>query len=883
MCGGELLLSEGANIAECDYCGSIQTVPTVDDDKKQKLYDRANKLRFHCDFDKAAAVFENIVNEFPDDAESYWGLLLCKYGIEYVDDPITGKKVPTCHRSSFESIMDDPDFDMVMENSESDARNLYRSEAKQIEELRKNIVEVSEHEQPYDIFICYKETDDSGQRTIDSVIAQDVYDALIGKGYRVFFSRISLEDKLGTEYEPYIFAALNSAKIMLAFGTTYDYFNAVWVKNEWSRFLKLMANDKEKYLIPCFKNIDAYDIPKEFAKFQAQDMGKVGAIQDLVRGIDKILRRNEKEIKDPSHISVDSGLSALNAQTEALVKRGFMALEDGEFDRASDFFEQALNNDAECGLAYFGKALSKEKVRNSGEFIDTISERIKSNTKYNNVVIPGYNLVEAIREADLPFGLFKEMSDSKLIIALKKENSDRITLRSGKDYYEKILLELENQNINCINSRELERAMQYADANTENSNNMVLSTLKANIKNEIQKEDAKERDIRQQVQKEREILITKIKDKLGTFVQENPSYKEDYENEYRKAEIDAENRYREAIAKYETDYNNALAAFESDYARTLELWRQKKNDYETNYSVSTRKQSALKEEIEALEKEKETLKGIFSGRRRKEIDGRLFSLNEQIKSIIFPIDPGEKPEKGTMAEIEGKPERESFQAILPDGMVDMDTKILHLILPCFSTQHIATMENVIPFGKYAYYENGEENNIYWQIIGKEDDRVLLISNFGLDVQPYNNIHDNTTWANCSLRKWLNDEFYNTAFSNEERALIVTSQILADKNPKYKSEPGKQTKDKVFLLSVNEVEQYILKKKDRLLVPTPYAKEKMSEKTTNDNWWWLRTPGQHQKAAVVVSDGGSIFMNGCRVDSGKYYVRPAIWVKNLALV
>ena len=73
------------------------------------------------------------------------------------------------------------------------------------------------------------------------MLAQDVYEALTAKGLKVFFSRITLEDKLGTQYEPYIYAALSSAKVMLAFGTTYEYYDAVWVKNEWSRYLKLMA------------------------------------------------------------------------------------------------------------------------------------------------------------------------------------------------------------------------------------------------------------------------------------------------------------------------------------------------------------------------------------------------------------------------------------------------------------------------------------------------------------------------------------------------------------------------------------------------------------------------------------------------------------------
>ena len=100
-----------------------------------------------------------------------------------------------------------------MEYADVVTRKLYREEAKVIEELRRGIIEVSSREEPYDIFICYKETDENGQRTLDSVLAQDLYDALTEKGYRVFFSRITLEDKLGQEYEPYIFAALNLSLI----------------------------------------------------------------------------------------------------------------------------------------------------------------------------------------------------------------------------------------------------------------------------------------------------------------------------------------------------------------------------------------------------------------------------------------------------------------------------------------------------------------------------------------------------------------------------------------------------------------------------------------------------------------------------------------------
>ena len=224
---------------------------------------RAGRLLRSCEFDKAAGVFETIVTDYPEEAEAYWGLVLCKYGIEYVDDPGTGKKIPTCHRSSFESVEDDTNFEQACENADAIARRLYREEARQIETLRQRILEVSGKEEPYDIFISYKELDEDGERTIDSVIAQDIYKALNKEGYRVFFSRISLEGKLGIEYEPYIFAALNSAKVMIVVGTDYEYFNAVWVKNEWSRFLKLVSDGQQKTLIPVYKDMDPYDMPKE--------------------------------------------------------------------------------------------------------------------------------------------------------------------------------------------------------------------------------------------------------------------------------------------------------------------------------------------------------------------------------------------------------------------------------------------------------------------------------------------------------------------------------------------------------------------------------------------------------------------------------------------
>ena len=361
MCGGDLEIIEGSSVCECTYCGTKQTVPSADNEKKLTLFARAGRLLRACEFDKASGVFESIVADYPEEAEAYWGLVLCKYGIEYVDDPATGKKIPTCHRSSFESALDDANFEQACENTDAVARRVYRDEARAIEELRQAILQVSGKEEPYDVFISYKETDGNGERTLDSVIAQDIYKELTREGYRVFFSRISLEDKLGTEYEPYIFAALNSAKVMLVVGTDYENFDAVWVKNEWSRFLKLIAKGERKTLIPIFKNMDAYDMPKEFAKLSAQDMGKVGAMQDLLRGIEKIIGRRNNTANSSSSSNGDEIISIL-------LNRGSMALEDGEWDEAKKLFDQVLNLSYQNAQAYLGLALSDSMAKNRSEY-----------------------------------------------------------------------------------------------------------------------------------------------------------------------------------------------------------------------------------------------------------------------------------------------------------------------------------------------------------------------------------------------------------------------------------------------------------------------------------------------------------------------------------
>ena len=362
MCGGDLRFEEGARTCECEYCGSVQTLPKLDSGRRANLYDRANHFRRANEYDKAMGIYEQILQEDRTDAEAYWSLVLCRYGIEYVEDPDTGRRVPTVNRTQFSSILADEDYKSALEYADGVQRGIYENEAKAIDTIQKGILDISRKEEPFDVFICYKETDADGRRTPDSVLANDLYHALTREGFKVFFSRITLEDKLGQQYEPYIFAALNSAKVMVALGTKAEYFNAVWVKNEWSRYLSLIRAGQDKTLVPAYKDMDPYDLPEEFSHLQALDMGKLGFVQDLIHGIKKLARKDEKKA-DPR----TAAQLAAAAEAAPLLKRAYIFMEDGDWDQASAYLERVLDKDPENADAYVGQVLVTNRMKREEE------------------------------------------------------------------------------------------------------------------------------------------------------------------------------------------------------------------------------------------------------------------------------------------------------------------------------------------------------------------------------------------------------------------------------------------------------------------------------------------------------------------------------------
>mgnify|MGYP000331566331 FL=1 len=199
-----------------------------------------------------------------------------------------------------------------------------------------------------------------------------------------------------------------------------------------------------------------------------------------------------------------------------------------------------------------------------------------------------------------------------------------------------------------------------------------------------------------------------------------------------------------------------------------------------------------------------------------------------------------------------------------------------------STYH--PIGSTIKLGKYEQdnnTSNGTEN-IEWIVLAKDIDKMLVISDKAIDCKPYHSSYGNTTWEECSLRRWLNDTFVNEAFTPEEQEKILTTNIIADANPDYDTDARNDTEDKVFLLSIEEANRYFNSDSERRCVPTEYAKANgaftFEKDDTSNCFWWLRSQGGYSnKSASVVNSNGTVGKYGNAVDYNGDCVRPAMWI------
>lgn len=189
---------------------------------------------------------------------------------------------------------------------------------------------------------------------------------------------------------------------------------------------------------------------------------------------------------------------------------------------------------------------------------------------------------------------------------------------------------------------------------------------------------------------------------------------------------------------------------------------------------------------------------------------------------------------------------------------------------------------VIQFGRYPQsdpYGKAPEA-IDWKVLAVEDGKALLITDKCIENVRYHEALVPSTWASCTLRKWCNETFLAEAFTAEEQEQIVETTLNNPANKQFNVAGCEDTSDKIFALSIDELEQYLPDKKDRLAPATEVAKNHGAYvyPDTGNAIWWLRSPGCNEINASRVSVGGSVC--GLIYDDARPHrtARPAMWIK-----
>ena len=303
ICGANYVYKNGKWV--CPACDNIKQ-EEITNEEVVLLTNASTKLRM-ADFDDAEELYRDCIKKYPNNAEAYWGLLLSRYGIKYEED-LDGKKVPTVYATSIESILDDKDYKKAISLADKETEKYYKQQAQKFESIRQEWVDKASKEPPFDIFICFKDSDAEKDisRTDDSYEAQNLYTYLMSKGYSVFFSRESLRDKVAERYEPYIFNALNTAHIMIVYSSSKEYLESTWVKNEWSRFLKKIKNKQkqENSLILAYEKMKPSEFPKGFNSVQCMDASQKTFYSDLEKHINKVINKAKAPVSKIERVDI---------------------------------------------------------------------------------------------------------------------------------------------------------------------------------------------------------------------------------------------------------------------------------------------------------------------------------------------------------------------------------------------------------------------------------------------------------------------------------------------------------------------------------------------------------------------------------------------------
>lgn len=1022
-CGGEVV--KNGRIYECLYCGNCW-----EDDPENDInsVERANawaSLR-EGDFEKAQNQFESMLGKSAEDYESWWGKALADAHITYVSDLNENKKVPTCNNITEEAFETSLSVKNAVKYAPNDIGQGYIDMAKKIDAIRKEWLEKARKEPPYDVFLSFKDSDKERglDRTQDSYDAQDLYNALVAEGFKVFFSRISLRDKISEQYEPYIYNAIKTAKVMIVFGEKPEYFTSTWIKNEWTRF-RTRIEKKEKHknsLVVVYKDMDPSALSSSLSSRQCMNMADMTFLSDLVRhikrvieatkqneGLEKIkiehvvLEKKETKLELNSVNQKDVGISATETDISTLEQLGIVDsyLKAKSWDSANKLLADVIFDDPNSAEANWRQLLADTMSSDGTEFISKLDSIDTNQLNRIPKIIENANKQYASELLDLLYSsINKGVSDRKycevlnLIIKYAYPNRNSsieksintaiefgiydafIMLTDNYEYKniqkyisfnlsyirhnEKSTLRLVNRilavdeyNLDALRYKvaystyaeeaicAFETILKYTDNQVveiekflKNCNNKIELEITSNVLRYYEGDLSKLLDVlvnraakmlECRLYEEAETIyrlilsydktcaeaywgvccaVTRTRDGRNgaVLLSDIPEYSkyltlvpEERRQECIKLENDNKLNYPKQVEMSQKFSTEILARIQTDIQKLDEQINILENapTYHNEIAKCDKELADIEAKIKPVQDEKIEIEnhcnellaerkklGLFAGKQKKEIYEKVQADKDKIaekNKIIgelelqaadqkckkerayanlcvadcFNLSEDERDRK--IRDLKSKRNQLLKEQNIVSRTMSQDERI-------FLSISKAQVGDYISFGNY-------KGNTGWLVLAKEQGKVLLISKYAIERRPYNAEDTNVTWKTCTLRKWLNETYVQSAFSSEEQAWILSTEIINNRNPKYDTYGGNTTTDKVFLLSIDEVNIYF--PSDNARIATFAYRGKCG--------WWLRSPGDRSTNAACVVENGSVAYNGLYVDRDSTAVRPALWI------
>nr|MCR5201804.1 DUF6273 domain-containing protein [Lachnospiraceae bacterium] len=620
----------------------------------------------------------------------------------------------------------------------------------------------------------------------------------------------------------------------------------------------------------------------------------------------------------------------------ALLDRGFITLEDEDYEKADGIFEEVLNQNPRCAKAYMGKLLAYYEIKNANDFAKIIVEEIFLDRKNTKTLEPEFDVNLVTRERYIGEGTLEDVVFEEITKAFKEEYLTCLDFlekyNPELDYVEEYCKLNDNDYKESVDYKLYARYLKYVTDEDKESFDYKKLIGKV-VKDETEKEEKRVND-----------LITKYKSKISL---ENINKTIDDANKKIKDEVDKngivdfdslEKEYKSKLSKWKVEFDEINNAYEAECERTKTHWpevreeRIKKweaeceriqkeyDEYQKEVNEVNEQNNKLKDaynkqlaayntEITNIETQIQTLmerKGklsIFKKKEKEEIDNninilsnRKFNINKptlNLKPIPNkrPVELPPKPEYSETPIMPEKPEMPSRPK--RDYINNIDIEMIYIdefIIKKIVSEQVKNKIKVsrvelldddhIKFGHY----HGE--NLTWRVLKRNNNKVLIITNKVIDVIPYNKEWGDITWSECTLRKYLNNDFINTSFSS---SIIKQIETVTLKNPDNKilgTKGGPDTQDRVFCLSMDEAETYFKDDNDRVAKPTDYAISRAKEDKlksflddkTGGGKYWLRTPGSGQYYAALVRGSGNADFSGNYVVSASGGIRPALWLR-----